>query len=218
MLASSVPVTPLRVNRSPTWAWHAERSAHPPTSAKRGGLGHELVVQKATANNLRGIDVCFRLGALNVVTGVSGAGKSTLVDHVLARALRQRLHQASVTRGSRGNAYDNTAIIARVAKLRAERATMLGYTNHAAYVLEDATALTPAAVNERLAQLAPAAISNAVNNSQVVRLLGRHRQVFTQWYARRRCANWFERPTIFQRRVRLHVPHIDVRSASAEEK
>ena len=46
-------------------------------------------------------------------------------------------------------------------KLRAERAALLGYRNHAAYVLEDETALNAGAVNSMLRQLAPPAVANA---------------------------------------------------------
>ncbi len=77
------------------------------------------------------------------------------------RALRQKLYEASVARGTRGNEFDNTTIVARIAKLRAERAKMLGYPDHATFVLEEATAKTTAAVNGRLAELAPAAVANA---------------------------------------------------------
>ena len=77
------------------------------------------------------------------------------------RALRQRIHEASVNRGARDNEYDNRPVVARVAALRAERAALLGYPNHAAFVLENATAGTPEAVNEMLAGLAPAAVANA---------------------------------------------------------
>ena len=84
------------------------------------------------------------------------------------RDLRKELHEASVARGSRGNEWDNREIIARVVKLRAERARMLGYENHAAYVLEDETALTPKAVNERLAQLTPIAVANAKREGEAL--------------------------------------------------
>ncbi len=46
-------------------------------------------------------------------------------------------------------------------RIRAERATLLGFANHAAYKLEDQTARTPAAVNAMLRQLAPPAVANA---------------------------------------------------------
>lgn len=77
------------------------------------------------------------------------------------RAVRERLQKASVGRASHGGEFDNRAIIAKVAKIRAERAALLGYPDHATYVLEDETAHTVKAVNDRLSQLAPAAVANA---------------------------------------------------------
>jgi len=81
------------------------------------------------------------------------------------RALRERLYKASIARGSRGNAFDNTAIVARTALLRAERAQLLGQPTHAAYVLQEETAKTPAAVNSLLGQLAPAAVATATREA-----------------------------------------------------
>lgn len=77
------------------------------------------------------------------------------------RALRKRIHQASLSRGSRGGEFDNRAVLTQIVKLRAERAQLLGYPNHAAYSLEDQTARTTDAVNKRLADLTPAAVANA---------------------------------------------------------
>jgi len=77
------------------------------------------------------------------------------------RASRQRILEASLARGSRGGEFDNREVLAKVVKLRAERAQLLGYPSHAAYGLEDATAATPEAVNSMLAKLAPAAVANA---------------------------------------------------------
>jgi len=77
------------------------------------------------------------------------------------RPLRRRLYEASVARGSRGGKYDNTALVSRIVRLRAARAALLGFANHAAYKLEDQMARTPAAVNDMLRQLAPPAVANA---------------------------------------------------------
>jgi peptidyl-dipeptidase Dcp len=77
------------------------------------------------------------------------------------RQLRQRIQQISEARGSRGNEYDNRGIVNRVLTLRAERAALIGYDNHAAYVLEDETAGTVEAVNDMLGRLGPRAVANA---------------------------------------------------------
>jgi peptidyl-dipeptidase Dcp len=77
------------------------------------------------------------------------------------RALRERIMQASLARGSHGGAYDNRGNVARLARLRAERAELLGYPNHAAYQLEEQTAATVPTVNKLLAELAMPAVANA---------------------------------------------------------
>ncbi|GIG37610.1 M3 family metallopeptidase [Cellulomonas pakistanensis] len=77
------------------------------------------------------------------------------------RALRERLHTASVSRGGRGGDNDTRATLLALARLRAERARLLGYAHHAAYIAEDATAKTPEAVADILGRLAPAAVANA---------------------------------------------------------
>lgn len=77
------------------------------------------------------------------------------------RALREEVYKASITRGSRGNENDNLQGVARQAKLRAERAKLLGYANHAAFVLADEMAGTPEAALELLTGMVPAAVKNA---------------------------------------------------------
>jgi peptidyl-dipeptidase Dcp len=78
-----------------------------------------------------------------------------------SRALRQRLLEASLARGSRGGEFDNQQTASRIARLRAERAGLLGYPNHAAYQVEEQTAGSVDAVNKLLAQLGPPAVANA---------------------------------------------------------
>jgi Zn-dependent oligopeptidases len=67
----------------------------------------------------------------------------------------------SLGRNSHGGEFDNKEVVSRIAKLRAERANLLGYPNHAAYQLEDQTAKDVPTVNKLLSDLAPAAVANA---------------------------------------------------------
>jgi peptidyl-dipeptidase Dcp len=77
------------------------------------------------------------------------------------RTLRERIMQASLARGSHGGEFDNRALVARLTRLRAERAALLGHANHAAYQLEEQTAGNVATVNKLLADLASPAVNNA---------------------------------------------------------
>jgi excinuclease ABC subunit A len=49
-----------------------------------------IQVRRASANNLKGVDVEIPKGKLTVVTGLSGSGKSSLVHNVLEAAARRR--------------------------------------------------------------------------------------------------------------------------------
>jgi peptidyl-dipeptidase Dcp len=77
------------------------------------------------------------------------------------RPVRERLLAASRARGIRGGEHDNRELVLQISTLRAERARLLGFDNHAAAVTADQTAKTPEAVARMLGQLAPAAARNA---------------------------------------------------------
>jgi peptidyl-dipeptidase Dcp len=77
------------------------------------------------------------------------------------RELRQRILDTSLTRGSSGGENDTLEIVSNIIRIRAERAQLLGYDNHAAYSLTNQTAQTTEAVNERLGTLAPPSVANA---------------------------------------------------------
>ncbi|MBL7180215.1 MAG: excinuclease ABC subunit UvrA [Pseudomonadota bacterium] len=67
---------------------------------RRRGQGKKLIIEGATENNLKKIDVEFPLGCFICVTGVSGSGKSTLVLETLNNLLAQRLYHARIPAGS----------------------------------------------------------------------------------------------------------------------
>ncbi|MBO9639596.1 MAG: M3 family metallopeptidase, partial [Siphonobacter aquaeclarae] len=69
------------------------------------------------------------------------------------RALREKLFKAYIERANHNDKTDNKELLKKIVALRAERARLLGYENHAAYVLQESMAQTPAKVNELLNQL-----------------------------------------------------------------
>ena len=77
------------------------------------------------------------------------------------RRLRERIMKTSLARNSHGGPFDTSETVKKLARLRAERAVLLGYENHAAYQLDDQTAKDVGTVNKLLADLAPAAVANA---------------------------------------------------------
>ncbi len=77
------------------------------------------------------------------------------------RALREKIFKAYINRGDNDNEFDNKKIISEIVALRIKRAQLLGYENHAAYVLEKNMANTPEIVNEKLAFLMDKSIAVA---------------------------------------------------------
>ncbi|MFJ3381395.1 M3 family metallopeptidase [Curtobacterium sp. NPDC090217] len=83
------------------------------------------------------------------------------------RGLRERIMRASLARGRRGNEHDNREVLLRIVRLRAERAELLGFPDHASVVTADETAGDPAAVAGLLSSLTPAAARNAEDERAV---------------------------------------------------
>ena len=132
---------------------------------------NDLAIVVDTAEELTGLDESLIQAAADEAESRDMAGKyvipllNTSGQPALAslqnRQLRERIYETSLSRGNRGGEYDNRQVLSDVLRLRAERAALLGYANHAEYILENQTALTVAAVNQRLAELAAPAMVNA---------------------------------------------------------
>lgn len=69
------------------------------------------------------------------------------------RDLREQLYKSYVLRGDNDNSTDNKDVAAKIAKLRAERAQLMGYETHAHFVLEERMLKTPEEVYDLLMQL-----------------------------------------------------------------
>ncbi len=69
------------------------------------------------------------------------------------RDLREKLYRGYFMRGDNDNAFDNKEIIKKIVKLRDEKAKLLGFTNHAEFIIDINMAKTPDAVYGFLMQL-----------------------------------------------------------------
>ena len=136
------------------------------------GISESRINSAAEEASKKGLEGSFVIPLLNT----SG---QPLLSTMQNRKLRERIHKTSLSRGNRGGEFDNRENLSRILKLRAEKAQLLGYENHAHYILENQTALSVDAVNQRLAQLAmPAAENVAREANELQRLIDEESQSF----------------------------------------
>jgi peptidyl-dipeptidase Dcp len=69
------------------------------------------------------------------------------------RELRRQIFDAYAMRGDNDNDFDNKEILSRIVSLRAEKAALLGFVNHASYVLTERMAEKPELVYQLLDQV-----------------------------------------------------------------
>ncbi len=122
--------------------------------AELDGLTDGQISAAAEAAEARGLSGRY---LITLVLPTSHPYLAQLTD----RGVRERLLAASRARGIRGGEHDNRALVIEITALRAARARLLGFPNHAAAVTADQTAKTPEAVADLLGRLAPAAARNA---------------------------------------------------------
>ncbi len=83
-----------------------------------------------------------------------------------SRAVRHELFELSWNRTERGDANDTRETIETLARLRAQKARLLGFPNYAAYALDDQMAKTPQAVEQFLGELVPATVREASSEAR----------------------------------------------------
>ena len=128
-------------------------AVHLTDAAELAGLSDGEISAARAAASSRG------LGGY-LLTLVLPTGQPAL-ESLRNRTVRERLHRAAVSRGIRGNGFDTRATLTRIAQLRAVRARLLGYPDHAHYVIADQTAGTVDAVLTMFSGLVAPAVANA---------------------------------------------------------
>ncbi|MET0933790.1 MAG: M3 family metallopeptidase [Mycetocola sp.] len=118
------------------------------------GLSDGEISAAAEAARARGLDDGYLLSL------VLPTGHPALAS-LRRRNVRERIMRASRARGIRGGNHDNRMLVLEITRLRAERAHLLGFDSHAAFVTADETAKTPERVAAMMQSLAPAAARNA---------------------------------------------------------
>jgi peptidyl-dipeptidase Dcp len=77
------------------------------------------------------------------------------------RGLREKMYRAYINRGNNNDTLDNKEILAKIAPLRQRRAVLLGYSSHAAFVLEENMAKEPKNVYDLLKKVWTPALQKA---------------------------------------------------------
>jgi peptidyl-dipeptidase Dcp len=134
-------------------------------SRLRGLSDSEISTASAAAKD-RGLDGKYLISMVNY----SG---HPLLASLEDRALRQEIMEASLSKSISGGEFDNRNLLLEIVSVRSKRAKLLGFANHAAYVLSEETAKKPELAHAMLKQIAPAAIANARSEaSDLQNLLG----------------------------------------------
>ena len=100
VVCAGTPEEVAACEHSVTGQYLSGRRRIPVPETRRQGNGNELKVIGARENNLKNIDVAFKLGAFNCVTGVSGSGKSSLVNEIVYKKLARALNRAYTRAGA----------------------------------------------------------------------------------------------------------------------
>ncbi len=132
--------------------------------AELDGLSDGEIATAAEAAKARHLDGQYVLAIRNTT-------QQPLLGALKNRAVRLRLLAASESRGDKPGPTDLRDMIATLAKLRAERAKLLGYDSFAAYVLDDQMARTPAAAEKLLRDVAAGATAKARSEAAEIQAL-----------------------------------------------
>jgi peptidyl-dipeptidase Dcp len=131
------------------------------TKAQLAGLTDAETANAEKAAEGRGLKGKFVIPLQNTT-------QQPLLTSLSDRDTREKLFNNSWTRTEKGDANDTRATISELAKIRAEKAQLLGYPSYASYVLYDQMAKTPQAVQNFIVQLVPATAAKAADEAKQI--------------------------------------------------
>lgn len=102
------------------------------------------------------------------VVRITNTTRQPVLASLTNREVRQRIWEASASRGLAEGEGDTRAMVIRLARLRAELAGLLGKPTWAAYKLQDQMAGTPEAVLKMLSDLAPTVMETAAREAAAI--------------------------------------------------
>ena len=98
------------------------------------------------------------------------------------RELRKQVYKAYYSRGNNDNANNNKEVIAKMLKLRQEKAKLLGFESYAHFVLDEKMAKTPEAALNLLNSIWAPAIKRAKEESAALRKIAGHNIEGWDWF------------------------------------
>ena len=107
------------------------------------------------------------------VLALQNTTQQPLLADLSNRATRKSVFEHSWQRTERGDEQDTRALIARIARLRAEKATLLGFANFAAWKLDDQMAGTPETVLQFMNDMVAKATAEAAHEAAEIETLMR---------------------------------------------
>lgn len=122
------------------------------------GLPQALIDQAADDAKQRGLDGKW-------VFTLQNPSIMPFLQYSSNRKLREEIYNAYINRGNNNNERDNKNLIKEIVSLRLERAKILGYDSHAAFVLEKNMAKNAENVDKLLQQLWVPALQRAKTES-----------------------------------------------------
>jgi len=131
------------------------------TESDLDGLSSDEIAAAKTRATEAGHDGKYLIGLLNTT-------QQPLLPSLQNRATREKLFKSSWTRAEKNDDGDTREILLKMAKLRLQKAKLMGKKSYAEWRLQDQMAKTPTNAMNLLAQIAKPAVAKAKNEAKEI--------------------------------------------------